>query len=115
MVIVGLILLIYIPLGCLMEVFAMLSLTIPIFFPTVLALNFDPIWFGIMVTMMSELAQITPPVGLAVYAMKGIARDLKLEEIFAGIAPFTACDFGAMLIIFFFPPIATFLPNLIKG
>lgn len=115
MLIVGLILAIYIPLGCLMEVFAMLTLTIPIFFPTVLAFGFDPVWFGIMVTMMSELAQITPPVGLAVYAMKGIATDLKLEEIFAGILPFTISDLLAMLVIFFFPQIATFLPALMIG
>jgi C4-dicarboxylate transporter, DctM subunit len=114
-VIVALILALYIPLGCLMEVFAMLSLTIPIFFPTIVALKFDPIWFGIMVTMMSELAQITPPVGLACYAMAGIAKDTTLEEIFVGIVPFVVADFATMVIIFFTPQIAVFLPNLIRG
>lgn len=115
MVTIAIILALYIPLGCLMEVFAMLSLTIPIFLPTIIALKFDLVWFGIMVTMMSELAQITPPVGLACFAMKGIARDATLEEIFMGILPFALTDFVAMLIIFFVPQIAVYLPNLIKG
>jgi tripartite ATP-independent transporter DctM subunit len=115
MVTIAIILALYIPLGCMMEVFAMLSLTIPIFLPTILALQFDPIWFGILVTMMSELAQITPPVGLACYAMSGICKDATLEDIFIGIFPFALTDFVTMVLIFFIPQIAVFLPNLIKG
>ncbi len=115
MVTIALILALYIPLGCMMEVFAMMSLTIPIFLPTVLALHFDPVWFGILVTMMAELAQITPPVGLACYAMSGIARDSNLGEIFHGVIPFVVADLVAMAIIFFLPQITAFLPNLIKG
>ncbi len=106
---------IYIPLGCFMEVIAMLVLTLPIFVPTVVALGYDLIWFGICVTLLSEMAQISPPVGLAVYVIKGIAPDGSLEEAFAGIFWFFVVMLFVLGVIFYFPQIALFLPNLMKG
>lgn len=111
-VLVAMILAIYIPLGAIMEVLAMLVLTLPIFFPVVVALGVDPILFGILVTMLCELAQITPPVGLAVYVIKSIAPDASIEEVFTGIFPFCLTIVVAIAIVFLFPQIAQFLPSL---
>lgn len=110
--VVGIMLLLYVPLGMFMEALAMVVLTIPIFVPVVVALGFSPIWFGVLVVIMVEMAQITPPVGLAVYVMKGIAEDVPMAQIFRGIAPFALADAVCAALVFGFPTIALLLPNL---
>ncbi|MBI2832406.1 MAG: TRAP transporter large permease [Chloroflexi bacterium] len=112
--VVGIMLLLYIPMGMFMEALAMIVLTIPIFVPVVAALGFSPIWFGVLVVIMVEMAQITPPVGLAVYVMKGIAKDIPLTTIFKGIAPFAVADALCAAMVFAFPQIALFLPTLMR-
>jgi len=105
------ILLIYVPLGCLMDPMSMLVLTLPIFFPIVTDLNFDPIWFGILVTVVVELGLITPPVGINVFVLRGVT-DIPLYSIFRGIIPFAIADSIVLAILVIFPKISLFLPQL---
>jgi len=105
------ILLVYLVLGCFMDAFAMLIITIPIFFPAVLAMGFDPIWFGVILVMMIETAMITPPVGMNVYVISGVAPHIPLEDIFRGILMFMPAMIIAVLMLLFFPQIALLLPG----
>jgi C4-dicarboxylate transporter DctM subunit len=110
--IMGIIVLIYILGGCFMDALALITLTIPILYPVVLALSFDPIWFGVIIVLVTEMGVITPPVGVNVYVIKGIAGDIPLETIFKGILPFLAALIVTVGILIGFPKIATFLPSL---
>jgi len=111
--IIGLIILLYLIGGCFMDALALITLTIPIIFPLVLTLGFDPIWFGVIIVLVTEMGVITPPVGVNVYVIKGIAKDVPLETIFKGIFPFLGALIVAVGILIAFPQIATFLPSLI--
>jgi C4-dicarboxylate transporter DctM subunit len=102
---------IYLILGCLMDMFAMLVLTIPVFFPIIKSLGFDPIWFGVVIVIMMEQALITPPVGLNVYVISGMAKDVPMGTIFRGIFPFWIAMLVCVLILTIFPQIALFLVN----
>ncbi|MDD5287835.1 MAG: TRAP transporter large permease [Dehalococcoidales bacterium] len=112
MVVMGIIILMYLIGGCFMDSLALITLTIPIIYPVVIALGFDPIWFGVVIVLVTEMGVITPPVGINVYVIKGIAKDVPLETIFKGISPFLAAMIVAAIILVFFPQIATFLPNM---
>lgn len=112
MAIMGLIVLMYLIGGFFMDALAMITLTIPIIYPVVLTLGFDPIWFGVIVVLVTEMGVITPPVGINVYVIKGIAEDVPLETIFKGIFPFLGALIVAVVILIFFPQIATFLPDI---
>ncbi|OGO57648.1 MAG: C4-dicarboxylate ABC transporter permease [Chloroflexi bacterium RBG_19FT_COMBO_47_15] len=112
MAIMGVIVVIYLIGGCFMDALALITLTIPIFYPAVIALGFDPIWFGVTIVLITEMGVITPPVGVNVYVIKGIAEDVPLETIFKGILPFLAALVVMIAILILFPQIATFLPNL---
>jgi tripartite ATP-independent transporter DctM subunit len=113
MAIMGVIIFIYFIGGFFMDSMALVVVTIPIFFPLVMRLGFDPIWFGVIIVLVAEMGVITPPVGVNVFVIKGIAPDIPLEVIFKGILPFLAALilFTALLIIF--PQIATYLPSLV--
>jgi C4-dicarboxylate transporter DctM subunit len=113
-IIMGIIILIYLVGGCFMDSLAMITLTIPIIYPLVTSLGFDPIWFGVIVVSITEMGVITPPVGINVYVIKGIAEDVPLENIFKGIFPFLGAILLLALLLLFFPQIATFLPNLMN-
>ena len=108
------ILLVYIILGGIMPVIPAVILTIPIFFPVVIGLGYDPIWFGVMVVMMVEIGQITPPIGINVFALAGVAKTVPLASLFKGIFPFLAADIVRVILIFFFPALALFLPSLMS-
>jgi tripartite ATP-independent transporter DctM subunit len=108
------ILLAYLVLGCVMDAMAMIILTIPIFFPIVQQLGFDPIWFGVIIVMTVELGLITPPVGMNVYVINGVARDVSLVTIFRGVAPFVLTDIVRLAILVVFPVIVTALPSLMN-
>lgn len=114
MAIMGVIIIIYIIGGCFMDSLAMITLTVPIFYPVVVALGFDPIWFGVIIVLVTEMGVITPPVGVNVYVIKGIAEDVPLETIFKGIFPFLAALIAMVAILMLFPQIATFLPSLTR-
>jgi C4-dicarboxylate transporter DctM subunit len=97
--------------GCFMDSLALITLTIPILYPLVLALGFDSIWFGVIIVLVSEMGVITPPVGINVYVIKGVAPDVPLETIFRGIFPFLGAIIVCIAILIFFPQIALFLPS----
>ncbi len=112
MAIMGVIVLLYLVGGCFMDALALITLTVPIIYPVVLVLGFDPIWFGVIIVLVTEMGVITPPVGLNVYVIKGVAEDVPLETIFKGVFPFLAAIIVAVIILMIFPQIATFLPGL---
>jgi len=114
MAIMGVIVLLYLVGGCFMDALALITLTVPIIYPLVLALHFDPIWFGVIIVLVTEMGVITPPVGLNVYVIKGVAPDVPLERIFKGILPFLAAIIVAVIILMVFPQIATFLPGFAR-
>jgi len=102
----------YIILGCIMPIIPAILLTVPIFFPVVTELGFNPIWFGVLVVTMAEVGQITPPFGVNVFALKKVAKGVPAIKIFKGLGPFLIADAVRILLIFFFPSIALFLPSL---
>lgn len=110
-----LILLTFLVLGCFMEGFAMLVLTMPIFFPVVSALGFDPIWFGVLVVIMLETGLITPPVGINVFIVKSVAPQVELSEIFRGVWPFLLSMLALVALLIAMPQIALILPNTMMG
>lgn len=89
-------------------------LLIPIFFPLLVNLNVDLIWFGVVVVLLAEMGVITPPVGVNVFVMKGIAPDVPLEKIFKGIFPFLVALIICLILLIAFPQIATFLPSFAR-
>ncbi|MDO9558628.1 MAG: TRAP transporter large permease [Syntrophales bacterium] len=113
-VIIGLILLVYLVLGCLMDSLAMIMLTIPIFFPVVTTLGYDPIWFGVIIVLVTGMGVITPPVGINVYVVAGVARDVPLQVIFKGTSYMLIALLATAILLVLFPQIATFLPSLMR-
>jgi tripartite ATP-independent transporter DctM subunit len=112
MAVMGVIVCIYFIGGFFMDAMGLIVVTIPIFFPIVQKLGFDPIWFGVIIVLVGEMGVITPPVGVNVFVIKGIAPDIALEKIFKGILPFLAALIVFTILLMIFPNIATFLPNL---
>ncbi len=110
-VVMALIMVIYLALGCIFESMSMLLLTVPIFFPLVTSLGFDPIWFGIVVVVVIEISLITPPVGLNVFILKGVVGDVSTGTIFRGVTPFWLMDILRLLLLLAFPALVLFLPN----
>jgi tripartite ATP-independent transporter DctM subunit len=111
-VILAAMLVVYIALGCVMDCYAIMILTVPIIFPVIEAMQFDPIWFGVLMVIVLEVGLITPPVGLNVFVLKAAAPMVPLSTIFRGIWPFMFAAFAAIVIITVFPQIATYLPSL---
>jgi TRAP-type C4-dicarboxylate transport system permease large subunit len=103
--------LMYLVLGCLMDAMAMIILTVPIIFPVVTALGFDPIWFGIIIVMTVELGLIHPPVGMNVFVIKSVVKDVSFTTIFKGVLPFVATDIVRLVILIALPAIALYLPH----
>lgn len=103
----------YIILGCLMNVIPMILLTLPAIYPSIFALGFDPVWFGVVVVILMEMGQITPPVGVNVFALSSIAKDVPMQTIFRGIVPFFLCMVVCIALLVLFPQIALYLPNLL--
>lgn len=112
-VIMVLIMAIYLIGGCFMDSLALVTLTIPILYPIITEMGYDPIWFGILIVLAAEMGVITPPVGVNVYVIKGVAPDVSMNKIFRGIWPFLGAEVVATLMILFVPQIALFLPNLV--
>ena len=113
-IILGFILVTYLFLGCIMSALAMILLTVPIFFPVIVALGFEPIWFGIIIVRVVEVASITPPVGLNVFIIKGVAKDVPMYTIFRGILPFFVADMCHVALLIAIPQLSLFLPGLMK-
>jgi C4-dicarboxylate transporter DctM subunit len=113
-VIMGFIIFGYLIGGCFMDSLALITLTVPILYPVILKLGFDPVWFGVIIVLVGEMGVITPPVGINVYIIKGVAGDVPLETIFKGIFPFLAALIVCAVILIIFPQIALFLPGLMR-
>ena len=113
-VVMIMILLGYAVLGMFMDAIGMLLLTLPVVYPAVIALGYDPIWFGIIVVKMCEVCLITPPVGLNCYVVAAVRPDIPLGDVFRGIGPFFAADAATIGLFLAFPEIITWLPNAIK-
>jgi tripartite ATP-independent transporter DctM subunit len=109
--VLALIMLMYLLLGCLMDALAMVILTVPIMFPVILSLGFDPIWFGVIIVMTVELGLIHPPVGMIVFVIKSVVHDVDFLTIFKGVLPFIITDLIRLTILIAFPIIALFLPS----
>ena len=106
-----LILLLYLPLGMVLEPLGIMFITMPIIFPVVMAMGFNGVWFSIIMVKVVEIAQITPPVGMNVFTAKGVAPHIPMEDIFKGIVPFFICDAVVLTLLVVFPKIVTWLPS----
>jgi len=109
--VLALLMLMYLALGCLMDAMAMIILTVPIVFPVIVHLGFDPIWFGIVIVMTVELGLITPPVGMNVFVIKSVIERVSFATIFRGVAPFVLTDLVRLVILIAFPMLAMWLPS----
>jgi tripartite ATP-independent transporter DctM subunit len=109
--VLALIMVMYLVLGCLMDAMAMIILTVPIIFPVIQQLGFDPIWFGIIIVMTVELGLIHPPVGMVVFVVKSVVKDVSFTTIFKGVLPFIATDILRLIILIAFPAITLWLPG----
>jgi tripartite ATP-independent transporter DctM subunit len=110
--ILTIIILIYLFLGCFLDAISMMVLTMPVIYPVILALGFDPIWFGVIAVLMMEAGLITPPMGLNIFTVAGVAKDVPVETIFRGVAPFLLSIFLVVFMVTLFPRIALFLPEM---
>lgn len=108
------IILFYLLAGCFVDALALNLLTIPIFYPVVVALNFDLIWFGVIIVLVTQMGVITPPVGVNAYVVSGMARDVPLPLIFKGALPFLACLVAVAALLLMFPKLVLFLPSLLQ-
>lgn len=109
--VLALIMVMYLVLGCLMDAMAMIILTVPIIFPVIVHLGFDPIWFGVIIVMTVELGLIHPPVGMNVFVIKSVVKDVSFTTIFKGVLPFILTDIIRLVILIAFPMIALWLPT----
>jgi tripartite ATP-independent transporter DctM subunit len=110
--VMAVIIFIYLAGGCFIDALALILLTIPIFYPVVTDMGYDPIWFGVIIVLVTQMGVITPPVGVNVYIVNGVAKDVALESIFKGAFPFLIALIVCALLLIPFPQIALFLPNL---
>ena len=99
--------------GCFVDALALVLLTIPIFYPVVTELGYDPIWFGVIIVVITQMGVISPPVGVNVYVVSGIERDVPLQTVFRGALPFLGALIVAAIILVAFPQVAVFLPSLV--
>ncbi|MGV0959392.1 MAG: TRAP transporter large permease [Limnohabitans sp.] len=109
--VLALIMVMYLVLGCLMDAMAMIILTVPIIYPVIVQLGFDPIWFGVIIVMTVELGLIHPPVGMNVFVIKSVVKDVSFTTIFKGVIPFVVTDLFRLVILISFPAIALWLPS----
>lgn len=113
-VIIAVAMLMYIALGCIMDSFATMIITVPIIFPAIMSLGFDPVWFGVLMIITVELGLITPPVGMLAFIISGVTKEVSIGAVFRGVMPFLIVDFFAVALIMAFPQISLFLPSLMR-
>ena len=115
LVLIFLIFILYIILGSLMDPLGMVLLTVPIMLPTLTTMGFDLIWYGVFITIMTEMALITPPIGVNVFVVSGMVPEVPMYSIFRGIVPFIFTMTACLILLVAFPKIATILPELMRG
>jgi tripartite ATP-independent transporter DctM subunit len=109
--VLAIILVVYFILGAIMDELAMILLTVPIVFPVMMTLGYDPVWFGVIIVMTCTLGLICPPVGMNVFVINSIARDISLGRIYRGVAPFIVTDIIRLTILCVFPALSLYLPR----
>ena len=109
------ILLLFFPLGCFLDVTSMLILTLPLFLPSLIHAQVNLIWFGVMAVLCAEIAMLTPPVGMNVFVVKGVVKDVSLEKVFLGVVPFLVANFILLVLLFLIPQLSLFIPRLMGG
>jgi tripartite ATP-independent transporter DctM subunit len=109
--VLALLMVLYLVLGCLMDALSMIILTVPIIYPVIIQLGFDPIWFGVIIVMTVELGLIHPPVGMNIFVIKSVVDEVKISTIFYGVMPFILTDILRLIILIVFPAIALYLPS----
>ncbi len=112
--IVGAMMVIYVLLGTIMEELSMVLLTIPVFFPIVTQLGFDPVWFGVLIVLVVQIGLISPPVGMNLFVLNSLLKDVSLRQIFRGVWLFVAMLVVALAIVLEFQPLALWLPSFMK-
>ncbi len=112
--VMGLVIVFFLFSGCFIDALGLILLTIPIFYPVVIALGYDPIWFGVIIVVVTQMGVISPPVGVCVYVVSGMERDIPLQTVFRGALPFLGALIVAAMLLLAFPSISLFLPNLIQ-
>nr|MCK4378724.1 TRAP transporter large permease subunit [Deltaproteobacteria bacterium] len=100
--------------GCFIDALALILLTVPIFYPVILALHYDPIWFGVIIVLVTQMGVISPPVGINVYVVKGVAPEIPLATIFRGVIPFLIALVVGTILLIAIPQISLFLPGLMN-
>jgi tripartite ATP-independent transporter DctM subunit len=105
------IILLYVVMGCFVDMLAGMVLTLPIIFPAIIKLDFDPIWFGVLMVNLCELALITPPYGLNLFVLRGVIPDANMKEIIAGSLPFVLAGFVIIALLVSFPEVVLWLPS----
>jgi len=113
-VLVIIILAIFFPLGCFLDVTSMIILTMPLFLPGLVAANVDLIWFGVLAVLSAEIALLTPPIGMNVFVVQGVVGDVPLEKVFLGVIPFLIANLILLVILYMIPEVSLFLPRLMK-
>jgi TRAP-type C4-dicarboxylate transport system permease large subunit len=111
MVVLIAVLVIYIILGCFFDIYAIVVLTVPIFFPMMMALNVNPIWYCVLMVRVMEMGFITPPFGMNLFVLTG-AINVPFGTIVRGVVPFITCDFFNLVLLVAVPSLSTFLPNM---
>jgi len=112
--VIAVITVIYVILGCFLESMSMILLTVPLFFPLIVKLGFDPIWFGIIVVVVTEISLITPPIGMNIFVLNTVLPEVNTATIFRGVLPFVAIDIVRLVLLIVFPSITLFLPSLMR-
>jgi tripartite ATP-independent transporter DctM subunit len=113
--VIVLMMVIYVALGMVMEELSMVLLTIPVFFPIVTGLGFDPVWFGILIITVVEIGMISPPVGLNLFVVNTLLKDVRLNTIFKGVWPFVIADILRLCILIAIPGLSLWLPQMMRG
>jgi tripartite ATP-independent transporter DctM subunit len=111
--VMAIIILFYLIAGCFIDALALILLTVPIFYPVVMELGFNPIWFGVIIVVVTQMGVISPPVGVNVYVVSGIERSIPLQQIFRGVLPFLLALILAAILLIAFPGLCLFLPDLV--
>ena len=111
--VLALVMLGYLVLGAVMDELAMILLTVPVVFPAMVQLGFDPVWFGVIIVMAVTFGMICPPVGINVFVINSIAREIPLGKIYRGTMPFIAADVVRLVILCAFPALSLWLPSLL--
>jgi TRAP-type C4-dicarboxylate transport system permease large subunit len=112
--VLALIIFVYLILGCFLDAISMMVLTLPVVFPIILALHFHPIWFGVVAVLMMEAGLITPPMGLNLFTVAGVAKGVSLETVIKGAFPFLFAIIFVAIVLTVFPSIALVLPNMMS-